>query len=122
MHHPRRKPSTPPCVAGRIIPSIVDGFDSDHVGVLHCLNGPLNQPAGNSTTAQLFIDIYGVDNADPSGFDDGGNRFPVVDAADEKTSESPIFFSDIANAGALLETGHQPLRHGSFDIRLELHV
>src|SRR5437588_862151 len=105
MHHPWRKPSAPPGLAGCIIPRIVDGFDGDHVRLPHRLNRPLNQPARNSMTAPLFDNINGVDDAEAAGFDDRWYRLPVVDAADEKTSKSPFLLSNIPNAGTLSEPG-----------------
>src|SRR5437016_13485649 len=98
MHPPSRNTSMVPGLTRLIIPRTVDGLDRHHVPVLHGLHGPLNQPARNSPTAQAFINVPGVDNADSTRFDDRRNRFPVVDAANEKSRESRVFLGDISNA------------------------
>ena len=74
-----------PCLNGSFVPGFVDGLHGHDVCFPHFFDCVVNQPAGNPVPPELLVDIHCIDDADSPGFDDGGDGFPLVHAADEES-------------------------------------
>src|SRR5262245_14116827 len=122
MHHPGRKPGAMPRLIRRIVPGFVNRFLCYSFSVPHRSNSSVDQLSADSLPPEVFRNVYGVDYAYTARLDDGRNRFPVVDASNEETSNDSMGFRHQPEAIYLSESGVKPLFHGGLGIGSEVHV